>query len=506
MAAKKAKSTKQYRQAKKAAKPAAKEAFPGKVKASRKDPKIKISAEDRIALQEMKDTAKSDLGKNAYLSKADYEAERAKAREAFREKMRTEFGEYGGKKASPTEAAMKDTKAGGRTTPKTKISAKGPSLVENGKVVSLDRAKEIMSGEKPSAKKKSPAKKAAVKKAAPSKPSVTAAAKAATAGETPAKPATKKPAPRTGNAGTVAKPKPGLLKDISKSIAEDKAKKASARPTDASLRAKEDAYLKQTKDRLAKKAASAPKTEAPKPTAPKAESKPADKPSVKKAAAKPKKFGTTRKLAKFAGKALRYGAIASEVGSAVKGSTEKDWREIQRLENRLAAMKGNKPRYKNMGSNKNPIQAMTADASNLANLATLGLVGQTRRGRMDQLNRAIAKESKKQEAAASKPSANKPKAKTKYVATTASGKKYLAGSHVSSSKMNKTFNVTGAGGSTTTSKYEVKKGDTLSAIAKNAGVSLSELRSANPTIMNKPKYKKGAMIWSGTKVNIPKKK
>lgn len=509
MAAKKGKTTRQYRQAKKAAKPAAKEAFPGKVKASRKDPKIKISAEDKMALQEMKDTAKADLGKNAYLSKADYEAERAKAREAFREKMRTEFGEYGGKKATPEEAAMKDTKANGRKAPKakkTKIPAKGPSLVENGKVVSLDRAKEIMSGEKPSAKKKPAVKKAAVKKAAPSKPSVTVAAKAATAGESPAKPAVKKVAPRTGNAGTVAKPKPGLMDDIKKSIAEDKAKKATARPTDASLRAKEDAYLNQTKERLAKKSAAAPKPAAPK-TAPKPAAE-APKPAAKKAAAaKPKKFAATRKIARFAGKALKYGAIASEVGSAVKGSTEKDWREIQRLENKLAAMKGNKPRYKNMGSNKNPVQALTADASNLANLMTLGLVGQTRRGRMDQLNRAITKESKKQEAAASKPSASKPKPKTKYVATTASGKKYLAGSHMSSSKMNKTFKVTGAGGSTTNAGYTVKKGDTFSAIAKNAGVSLSDLRAANPKIADKKsKYKGGSMIWSGTKVNIPKKK
>ena len=41
--------------------------------------------------------------------------------------------------------------------------------------------------------------------------------------------------------------------------------------------------------------------------------------------------------------------------------------------------------------------------------------------------------------------------------------------------------------------------------AKNAGLTLAELRAANPEIMKKKKYKQGSMIWSGTTVNIPKK-
>jgi LysM repeat protein len=62
-----------------------------------------------------------------------------------------------------------------------------------------------------------------------------------------------------------------------------------------------------------------------------------------------------------------------------------------------------------------------------------------------------------------------------------------------------------AGGSTTS--YTVKKGDTLSGIAKTSGVKLSELLSANPTIADKKsKYKGGSMIWSGTKVKLPTKK
>jgi LysM repeat protein len=73
----------------------------------------------------------------------------------------------------------------------------------------------------------------------------------------------------------------------------------------------------------------------------------------------------------------------------------------------------------------------------------------------------------------------------------------------SSAKINKTF--TTAGGSTTS--YTVKKGDTLSGIAKASGVKLSEVLAANPTIADKKsKYKGGSMIWSGTKVKLPTKK
>lgn len=65
----------------------------------------------------------------------------------------------------------------------------------------------------------------------------------------------------------------------------------------------------------------------------------------------------------------------------------------------------------------------------------------------------------------------------------------------------------GAGGSTNTpgSSYTVKKGDTLSGIAKTAGVSLADVRAANPKLMKDKKYKQGNVIWTGTKIRIPKK-
>jgi LysM repeat protein len=507
MAAKKGKTTRKYKQAKQAAKPAAKAAFSGKVQASRKDPKIKISAEDKMALKDMKDTAKADLGKNAYLSKAEYEANQAKAREAFRERMRTEFGEYGGKKASAAEAAMKETKAGGKKTkPKAKapaakpsvISAKGPSLVENGKVVSQARAEEIMSGEKKSApKKKTVTKKAAVKKAAPSKPSAPATSKAATVAEPTTKPAVKKPATKKKAA----------------------AKKASApkvtRPTDASLTAMEDEKLKQTKEKLIKQGKLSGSTEL------------AIRPKGTVASTRTGTVATTTSrvtpipgsdtvvkkkgfLRKAGGKFVPA-IVAGELVSLAKGSTYKDLNEIDRLKAKL----GNKKMSAKEG--------MATQASNLASLVSMGLVGQTRRERMDELNAKI----KKKEAATKKANkglrygpdgsslvpgtdAYKKGSKTRPVKPVAPGAAGGTSGGATGGKSGGASGATpGAGGSTITatpgSTYTVKKGDTLSAIAKASGVSLAEIRKANKKFTTNPKYKQGSMIWSGTKVNIPKK-
>lgn len=548
MAAKKA-TTRKYRQAKQAAKPAAKAAFPGKKQAGRKDPKIKISAEDKLAIDEMKAQAKADLGKNAYLSKSEYQAQQKAAREKFRSQMRAEFGEYGGKKAEAT-----DTLAPKRTPKAAKKSAVKP-VSENAKKLNKTRTF-VTAVETPSQTEKKPVKKAAVKKAAVKKVAVKPSK---TMGEISkeitktTKPATKKVAKSAKSAANKAawakmgpeerknwnQNKPGAkgstytaARAAGKTPAEAakaanprlfknpvaeapavmpkqatatakvnvKTAKAPARPTDASLRANEDAYLEKTKARLAAenkaKANSAKgKTQTPQAEAAKAKAKPEGKPAAKKVVVK--KQGPLRKLGKLAGKAFVLGSVGSEVGSIVKGSTEKDWKEIQRLENKLAAAQGKAPRYKNMGSNKNPIQAMTADASHMANLLSGSLVGKTRRDRMDELNRKIKAAEKKNASTASKP---KPAAKTSYVATSAAGKKYLSPSHVAQNKKN--VNI-GSGGSTT--RYVVKKGDTLSGIAKNAGLSLSEVRNMNPELMKNPKYKKGSMIWSGTKVNIKKK-
>lgn len=55
---------------------------------------------------------------------------------------------------------------------------------------------------------------------------------------------------------------------------------------------------------------------------------------------------------------------------------------------------------------------------------------------------------------------------------------------------------------TSTSKYVVKPGDTLSAIAKANDISLTKLLADNPKFTEVDKYKGGNMIWAGTTVNI----
>ena len=531
MAAKKGKTTRKYRQAKQAAKPAAKAAFPGKVKASRKDPKIKISAEDKMVLKEVKDTAKADLGKNAYLSKAEYEANQAKAREAFRERMRTEFGEYGGKKASATELAMRETKAGGRTTPKPKkaaakapaVSTKGASLVENGKVVSELRAKEIMAGEKKSTPKKKVVKKSAAKKAAPSKPSAPATPKSATVAEPSTKPAVKKPSTkkkaasktRTGNAGTTAKPKPGLMEDIRKSVAENKAK--ASRPTDASLTKMEDDYLKKTQEKLIKQGKlSGSKELAIRPKGTVASTRTGTVATTTgKVTPIPgsdtvvKKGGKLKKLGKFG---VVTAALAA--GLDAKNMIEGSKRKAQAEADLFYAQKG---RNRNVGERVADVatKAIPTAGKQLAKYFTMGLVGEDVAVGAKKAEAKLKKYQQAKTAKANKGLRYGPSGESLVPGTAA----YKKGSKTRPSMTapaasggtsgGKSGATPGAGGSTITatpgSTYTVKKGDTLSAIAKASGVSLAEIRKANKKFATNPKYKQGNMIWSGTKVNIPKK-
>ncbi|ANH49288.1 LysM domain containing protein [Freshwater phage uvFW-CGR-AMD-COM-C403] len=500
MAAKKA-TTRKYRQAKQAAKPAAKAAFPGKKQAAKRDPKLKISLEDKQIADEVKATAKSELGKKYYLSKSEFNARRGAELEKFRESMREEFGEYGGKKATPAEAEAAKPKP---ATKKKAVSTKGKSLVENGKVVSKARAEEIMSD-----KKKPAAKKAAVKPAktmgevskavtdstkSTPKMSKSAANKAAWAKMTPEqrrnwnanKPGAKPTAASTTSKPTMSKAEMKQQTQKAMDSVEDSINRAK-RPTLADLKRNEAKGLEEAKARVAAKnkalANSAKgKTQTPQAEKAKATAKPEGKAKVAK------KGSRTVRATKFVAKKFPLVGLGIEVGSIAKGSTVKDLKEI----NRLKAKLGDKPMSAKEGA--------ATQASSLANLATMGLVGKTRRQRMDELNAKI----KKQEAKRTKE--NKalrygPGGESLVPGTKAykSGSKTRPSASAASTKP-----TVGAGGSTT--KYTVKRGDVLENIAKSAGVSMSEIKAANPYIMKTPKYKKGAMIWAGTKVNIPKKK
>jgi len=471
MAAKKPTKPKKFKQARTAAKADAKKVFKGKAQARLKDATTKLSADDAKTLSDVAKEARGNYITDAQGNKiktqvtpdqADrYDREGRRAREAFREQMREE-GLYEKKADAPAKKAVA---------------------------------------------KKAVAKKAVAKKAAaPSKPAVNKpAVKGFAAG---------KELNATGKARYDALIKEGVApkKALNKALfAQEKASKSSSTLTKsekeiADLKknnpkkyaANEKAFKDKVKTSIEKKPkfvqstrTNAPATTKevavrPKPGTPVA-------PASAKAAAKPaaKKFSKLRKGAKgFVGVTL-----ATEAVSALKGSTEKDFREIQKLENRLAVAQGKPRKYTNMGSNKNFGESSKADLSNIANLLTMGAVGKTRRGRMDELNAKIVKAEA---------------AKSKRIAKQRAAKPGIspAGAR-SSSKINKTF-VT-AGGSTTNvapgSRYTVKKGDTLSAIAKSAGVKVSDVLAVNPKIADKKsKYKGGSMIWSGTKVKLPTKK
>jgi LysM repeat protein len=472
-----------YRQAKKDAKTAAKKAFPGKVKAVRKDITGKITAEDRLALKDMADTAKKELGKKAYLSKAEYNATRNAELEKFRQSMADEFGEYGGKKAGEAEAPAKKA-------PAKKTAVKKPAAA---------------------LEKKAPVKKAAVKKAAakkaPAKPAASAPVKKPASSKTMTraeksaanKAAWAKMTPEERKNWKGTKPGSAEAKPAAKAEPKTTAKTtAPKRPTLADLKKNEAKGLEEAKKRVeAKKAAaSKPRTKitvdgkTSAPSKPTAGAQALDKmkaeanAKAKAKAAKPK----FRKI-KAAGKGGVVGAVAGEVISLVKGSTKKDFDELNRLEQKLADITGKGKSKATAGR-----QGAQQQLSQLASLASLGVVGKTRRQRMDELNALIAKAEKK----------NKPK-ELRYGKD---GSSLVPGTaaYKAGSKTRPTVASTGGGSTTKVSdKYTVKKGDTLSGIAKNAGLSLSEIRAANPEIMKKKKYKQGSMIWSGTKVNIPKK-
>ena len=51
--------------------------------------------------------------------------------------------------------------------------------------------------------------------------------------------------------------------------------------------------------------------------------------------------------------------------------------------------------------------------------------------------------------------------------------------------------------------YTVRKGDTLSAIARQNNTTVAAIIAANPKLKSDPKYKGGQNIFTGTKLNLP---
>jgi LysM repeat protein len=182
---------------------------------------------------------------------------------------------------------------------------------------------------------------------------------------------------------------------------------------------------------------------------------------------------------KFTGKVIARGAQIVQAGAEAKqivsGQAEKDFRRIQALENRIAVAKGQKPKYTTTGTNKNLLSSVKTDLGVAAKIVSGGLLGKTRKDRLAELKTM-----------ATKVGARTPGPKGGGVSKPPQGKKPT---------LTKGSN---APATTSGNKYRVNAGDTLSGIASRAGVSLKDLRSANPQITDPRK------IYRNTGVVIPK--
>jgi hypothetical protein len=484
MAANKPKAPKKYKQARKAAVADAKGAFSsGKTKARLKDRTLKITADDKKALSEVKAESKGN-----YITDDRGNKINVKPTETAQERFARDRREA---KAAVDRMYAKEDAAAQRTSGDAKVTDKRTPVE---KKASLKAAsKEV----KKNTKKLGSTKKASLKvvdtPVGTNKPGVN-------------KPATKgysagKTLNATGQARYDALIKEGVApkKAMNKALfAQEKTTKATAsKPMTKNDALKFSAKGKVDREKTLGKVATKDKpkfVQSTRTNTPVTSKELAIRPKTSTAVVG-KTESTAAKVAKKGGKLKALGkkfvgaTLAAEGVSALKGSTEKDFRYIQKLENQLAKTEGRAPKYKNMGSNKNFVESSKADLSNIAALVSLGTVGKTRRERMDELNAKLKKaEAKRSKEIMSRkiPAGQYPKG----------GGKGL--------KINPKMVTPGSGGSTS-SAYTVKRGDTLSAIAKTSGVKLSELLAANTKFKTDAKYKGGSMIWAGTKVKLPKK-
>jgi LysM repeat protein len=495
-----------FRQARAAAKPAAKAAFPGKVKAKVKDPTVKYSADDAKILREIKDEAKrgyitDDKGNKVYskpteTAKERIARERAEAMRKFREdmdKIADEDGKKPKKKLAAKSAAEKKAAAEGKAAAK-KIKPQIKKAVAEAKAIRNAK----LQG-KAAAKANAPQIKKAVAAVVQTRAEKSAANKAKWAKMTPAE----RKNWSASKGATETKPKPATKPAVKPAASTPVYSITDVQPEKASKGAKKAKFVqKKSGTTVAKTTTTAPKPGTSVATRAKGTvATTGSKPKPKPAAATGKKPIRGAGLARF-GKKFAIGAAATAAGaelvSLAKGSIYRDVKEIDRLETKLAKLQGKKSPTATAGGRLNQLRKQTGgNLSNLANLATFGAVGQTRRERMDELNRLINKE-------------KKAKGSTRVSTKTGPLGNYAMSTGRVQSNAGGSATTPGAGGSTTKvtpgSVYVVKKGDTLSGIAKASGVSLAEIRAANKKFAKNPKYKQGNMIWSGTTVKIPKKK
>ena len=534
MAAKKPTRPRKFKQARKDALAQAKKDFSGKKQAGLKDRTLKISADDKKVLSEVKAEARQnyitdDRGNKINVKPTETSAERiARDRREAKAELQRKWDIEDGKTGRPAkETSVKPTELGSRRLDQMKKAG-----------ISEKDAKKVLSTNKPAYEKKTKKKKF-----------------------------TTRPG---GTAGTVSKPKPGLAEQIKKDVATVKANKPATKGFSAgkTLTPKGQAIY----DDLIKQGVK------PKSAMNKAvfRQEKTTKPSVKKPTTTKPVLNTggmtaaeERALQKRVAKedarmkALRdkdpvkFDANEAKARASVKPmSTTSIPDKLSTLEKKVTAAKTTAKKVttakaaKEVSTGAKVGKAILDAAKTTAMIAGPGkflkpvkfvqaAIAGNKAVKVTKAVKAADSGKKFQAANTARKAANAAKAekaakagkmgKVKKVGLAAAGFYALdkiptgggskpavtktlpqrpAGSYPKGGgkglKLGPNINV-GAGGSTTS--YIVKKGDTLSGIAKTSGVKLSDVLAANPKIADKKsKYKGGSMIWSGTKVKLPTKK
>ena len=512
MAAKKPTRPRKFKQARKDALASAKKDFSGKKQAGLKDRTLKISADDKKVLSEVKAEARQnyitdDRGNKINVKPTETSAERiARDRREAKAELQRKWDIEDGKTGRPAkETSVKPTELGERRLDQMKKAG-----------ISEKDAKKVLSTNKPAYEKKTKKKKF-----------------------------TTRPG---GTAGTVSKPKPGLAEQIKKDVATVKANKPATKGFSAGKTltpkgqaiyddlvkqgvkpksAMNKAIFRQEKTTPRVKITVDNKPTVSKPTAgaqavnemgkkkglkdPLGIEKKTTTPKVDKLSTLEKKVTAAKTTAKkvTTAKAAKEVSTGAKVGKAILDAAKTTamiagpGKFLKPVKFVQAAIAGNKAvkvtkAVKAADSGKKVAAANAArKAANAAKAEKAAKAGKM--GKVKKVGLAAAgfyALDKIPTGGGSKPAVTKTLPQRPAGSYPKGGGKGL--------KLGPNINVN-AGGSTTS--YTVKKGDTLSAIAKTSGVKLSELLSANPKIADKKsKYKGGSMIWSGTKVKLPTKK
>lgn len=528
---KKGKKPYKFRQARKDAKPAAKKTFSGKARAGLKDkdPNTKLTTIDKEALDELKKSAKEKGMKSpsgefvkmeGYQDPKEFRAAQKAEREKFRSKMRAEFGEYGGKKATATDLGSNPKLKERAPKPASKPTVKGKGMNKTRTFVQAIEVKP--QGKVLKKKTEAPAKtETPAKKTFKSKKTMGQVSKAVTEKTAP------KPATKGFAAGKTLTPKGQEIYDdlikqgVKPKSALNKAlyrqeKSTGKKPSLPKMSVEEmKAQNKKALDGLKKDIESTKKAQTTKPkpsvgntagTA--AKPKPGLMDQIKKDVAKQKATTPKPSVKKPAAKSA---STASKIGKAALGAAKttatvvgpgKFLKAGALIKGAFAANKAVKVTKAAKAAESGKKLSAANTARKAANAEKATKVAKMSKGKKALRNVAIGgalygigalpigggskKSTSETTARPQRPAGSYPKG---------GGKGMKLGPNV---KVN-------AGGAT--SVYEVKKGDTLSGIAKTSGVKLSELLAANPKIADKnSKYKGGSMIWSKTKVKIPTKK